>query len=85
MGRRWRRGTVYIRNVLHIYVEVGGVYGEQVPREGTQTGETQGTICVLPTEVKGCNPTGGPGATPMVRSLRGAHAGGMTKESKEDL
>ena len=55
-----------------------------VPREGTQTGKTHREFYVPELEGKNCNPVGGPGASPTVRPIWDAHAGGTYVETKED-
>ena len=52
--------------VLNTIVEGSGVYSGWVPSEGTQPAKTQITLHVLALEVKGCDPTGCPGATTTV-------------------
>ena len=54
-----------------------------MPGEGTQPGKTQRAFHVPALEFKYCDPKEGHGASPTVRPLWGAHAGGASVETQE--
>ena len=73
-----------MRNFLPTGVEVGGVSGGRVPREGTQPGKTQGTLHVSSLEVEYGNTTVRPKLTSTVQSLWDTLSRGETCEAQED-
>ena len=82
-GGHRQRGTICIRGVILIGVEVSDVTGGRVTSEGKQPGKTQRIFHIPKLKGVDCIPTGGPGASPTVRPLWDAHVGGAIGETQE--